>query len=99
VLATVVAAVKLLAQMNAKSRTEAFETIFALARRNKSASFSPTLIIPSIIAMVAGVALLDRTISSTLRETSKFLGYGIPWLIIVLSKATMGFFSSNAVCT
>ena len=41
-------------------------------------------------AIVAGVAPCARTIASTSRATSKFVGRGSPWLMIVDSRATMG---------
>jgi hypothetical protein len=46
--------------------------------------------VPSIIAIVAGAAPFLRTISSTSLATSRLVGLGSPWLIIVDSRATIG---------
>lgn len=56
-----------------------------------SAAESPIWIIPYIIAIVAGTAPLSLTAFSTARAVSLFMGYCIPWVIIVDSKATIGF--------
>ena len=41
--------------------------------------------------MVAGIAPLDFIVSSNFVAVWWFAGYSIPWVIIVLSKATIGF--------
>ena len=61
-----------------------------------SSCVRPTLSLPPIIAVVAGIAPLARTISSTLAANSIFCGYGIPWLRIVLSSPTTGLPAANA---
>ncbi|OMH83115.1 hypothetical protein AX774_g3381, partial [Zancudomyces culisetae] len=84
----------------AKSRVDAF-TAFrpVFANRSKSPRESPTHILPSINATVAGTAWFLRITSSTAIAVSKFCGYGIPWLIIVDSSATTGSLFANASFT
>ncbi len=59
-------------------------------RKLTSSGSSPMCRSPSITAMVAGTAPSARMSSSTARATSTFCGYGIPWVMIVLSSATSG---------
>ena len=44
-----------------------------------------------MIAIVAGTAPFLRITSSTATAVWTFFGYGMPWLMIVLSSATTGF--------
>ncbi len=53
-------------------------------------SSSPTRIRPSRMAIVAGTAPASRTAASDARATSRFCGYGRPWLMSVDSSATTG---------
>jgi len=54
---------------------------------------------PSITAIVAGVAPRARMISSTSRAVSTFCGQGMPWAMMVDSRATIGRPASRAACT
>lgn len=56
-------------------------------------------IFESIIAMVAGSTFWLKIIDSNFCAHSKFWGKGIPWLIIVDSKATTGLLSARAFYT
>ena len=78
VAATVVAALNFLALTVAKSLMEAFKMLVSLAIRSKPSESKPTFITPSIMAIVAGVAPFERTISSTPRATSMLVGRGSP---------------------
>ena len=74
----------------AKSRVDAFITSSRLAIAINCSSVSPICAIPSNSAIVAGMAPFSRTMVSTSRATSKLVGRGKPWLMIVDSKATIG---------
>jgi len=89
---TVVAAQPPAARATARLGREAFLTDpgGAVANASKAASSSPTSSRPSWIATVAGTAPLSRTAASDARATSRFAGYGSPWLISVDSRATTG---------
>ena len=52
-----------------------------------------------ITAMVAGMAPSALIISSRDLATSKFVGFGRPWVMIVDSKATTGWPCLIACCT
>jgi hypothetical protein len=52
-----------------------------------------------MIAIVAGSAPFARTTASTLRAISRFLGYGMPWVMIVDSSATTGRPAARASAT
>ena len=54
---------------------------------------------PSIMAMVAGIAPDSRTSLSTALAVSIFIGYSIPWVIIVDSSPTIAFLSFNPYST
>ena len=62
----------------------------AVASASSDAASSPTRIRPSRIATVAGTAPASRTAASDASATSRFCGYGSPWLISVDSSATTG---------
>ena len=51
------------------------------------------------MATVAGTAPALRTAASTALTVSKFCGYGMPWLMIVLSSATTGAPHASALAT
>ena len=59
----------------------------------------PTQHTPSSTAMVAGVAPLARTMPSTSVAICTFCGYGMPWLMMVLSSATTGRPAASASAT
>ena len=99
VAATVVAAWRPCAARIGRSRTEALLTSEELAISTNSASDSPTQTSPLMSAIVAGTAPCSRTQSSICRATSKFVGRGRPWLMMVDSRATTPILSSNAFCT
>ncbi len=90
VAATVVAADKPLASAIAKSLVEALITSSRLAIAINCSSVKPICATPSISAIVAGIAPLSRTIDSTSLATSRFVGRGKPWLMMVDSNATTG---------
>lgn len=48
------------------------------------------------MAIVAGTALCYLMTSSTLSAVCRFIGYSIPWVIIVDSNATTGCLLANA---
>ena len=62
----------------------------AVASASRPASSRPTSSRPSRIATVAGTAPDSRTAASDAVATSRFCGYGRPWLISVDSSATTG---------
>src|SRR5262245_62782570 len=62
----------------------------AFASASRSASARPIRIRPAWIATVAGVASPATTAASAAQATSRFWGYGRPWLISVDSRATTG---------
>ena len=45
---------------------------------------------PSRTAIAAGTAPASRTIASTASAVSRFCGHGMPWLTMVVSRATTG---------
>ena len=71
----------------------------AVASASSAASSSPTRSRPSWIATVAGTRPASRTAASDARATSRFAGYGRPWLISVDSSATTGRPSASASAT
>ncbi len=71
----------------------------AVASSSSAASSSPTRIRPPRIAIVAGVAPAATTAASEAHATSRFCGYGNPWLISVDSRATTGRRSRSAAAT
>lgn len=99
--ATVVDAQPPAAMTGPRSRRDAFVTPSApiLPKRSMSAGLRPTEITPSMMAIVAGVAPLRRTTSSTAVATATLRGYGMPCEMIVDSKATTGFPISIALRT
>ena len=99
VVATVVAPVNFLDMMKGKSLLDALTTFLFVAKNSISSLVKPTFKTPSNIAIVAGTAPFSLIISSTLLAISTFCGYGIPWDIIVDSKATTGFPSFTAAST
>ena len=66
------------------------EPACAVASAWSAASSRPTRSRPSWIATVAGIAPASRTAASDAVATSRFCGYGRPWLISVDSRATTG---------
>ncbi|KAI0307991.1 hypothetical protein B0F90DRAFT_100877 [Multifurca ochricompacta] len=69
------------------------------ARYSSCVDSSPILTLPWIMPMVAGIAPPERTCRSTDLAVSKLMGYGIPWVTIVVSRATKGRFSTRACWT
>ena len=61
-----------------------------MASHSSSVSERPAQITPPITAMVAGTAPPARTWLSSERAVSRFSGYGIPCVMMVLSSATTG---------
>ena len=98
VAATVVDAVWLNARIYYKSYADAFKA-WDLDNYSISLGFKPIIYFPFITAIVAGVTLKDRAISSNFNCVSKFVGYGKPCVIMVLSKARIGKFCDNAYKT
>ena len=96
VVATVVAPVSFPATTIGRSLRLTLSTPFASHMRTSSSSVRPAFSRPSMTAMVAGTAPSARMIFSTSRAKSRFCGYGMPWLRIVLSSATTGFPSATA---
>ena len=68
-------------------------------KTSMSARDSPTLSLPSMMAMVAGTAPCWRTSSSTRSAVATFCGYGMPWAMMVDSSATRGLPWLTACCT
>ena len=99
VAATVVAALFPVAAIIAKSRVDALTMSSRFAIATSCSSVNPTNTFPSRIAMVAGMAPCERTISSTSRATCKLDGRGNPWLMMVDSKATIGLCAASAAAT
>ena len=60
------------------------------ASSSRSSADRPTVGRPWSTAIVAGTAPPSRTMPSTVRAISTFCGYGMPWLMMVLSSATTG---------
>ena len=71
----------------------------AFASASRSSWPSPRSSRPAWIAIVAGVAPASTTAASAARATSRFWGYGSPWLISVDSRATTGRRSRRAAAT
>jgi hypothetical protein len=72
----------------------------AVASASSAAGSRPTSSCPSRIATVAGTAPgVSRTADSDALATSRFCGYGSPWLISVDSSATTGRRSASAPAT
>lgn len=69
------------------------------ARYSNWALSSPILTLPPIRPIVAGIAPTERTFRSTDLAVSKLTGYGMPWVTIVVSKATKGWCSTRACST
>ena len=100
VAATVVAPSSFLAIIAGISRLEAFViAVPFFPKYSISSLVKPAFNRPPIIAMVAGTAPFFLTSSSTISAVSTFFGYGIPWEMMVLSKATTGLFSKSAFLT
>jgi len=74
VAATVVAPSSPRATAIARSRRLTLRTPFWVASRSSSPSVSPTLIFPSMMAIVAGTAPLSRTTCSRTCAVSRFCG-------------------------
>ena len=70
------------------SRTLTLTTSSRLATWSRAASSRPIRTRPSRMAMVAGTAPRERTMSSTSVATRRFSGRGRPWLMMVDSRAT-----------
>jgi hypothetical protein len=84
VAATVVAPGARVAITNARSRREHFCALWpSLPSVSSSAAVRPTRIMPSRMAIVAGVAPLSRTTCSTSRAVATLAGYGIPCEMMV----------------
>jgi len=99
---TVVAAQPPAASATARLGRAAFRTdpSGAVARASRDAASSPTNTRPSRTATVAGTAPgVSRTAASDAVATSRFSGYGNPWLISVDSSATTGRRSASAAAT
>ena len=58
----------------ARSLLETFLTLLFIAKNSISSLLRPTFKRPLIIAIVAGIALLERTVSSTISAVSIFFG-------------------------
>ena len=72
----------------------------AVANASSDSASSPTSSRPSRIATVAGTApSVSRTAASDASATSRFCGYGKPWLMSVDSSATTGRPSARAEAT
>ena len=72
----------------------------AVASASSASASSPTSSRPSRIATVAGTApSVSRTAASDASATSRFCGYGNPWLMSVDSSATTGRPSARAEAT
>ena len=90
VAATVVAPVQPCASATARSARESLRTSVAAASASSSAGSRPMWMRPSRMAMVAGVAPAARTSASTARAVSRLAGKGMPWVMMVDSRATRG---------
>ncbi len=100
VAATVVAPSAPRATSMGRSRRLALATFVpALPRYSICSSVRPAQSLPPMTAMVAGSAPFSRAVRSQRSAVSTFCGYGMPWLIIVLSSAITGRPSSSAFCT
>ena len=72
----------------ATSRTLTLTTSSRLATWSRASSSRPIRTRPSRMAIVAGTAPRERTMSSTSVATRRFSGRGSPWLMMVDSRAT-----------
>ena len=54
---------------------------------------------PSAMAMTAGVAPISRMSASTARAVSRLAGNGMPWVMMVDSRATIGRPMARAAAT
>ena len=70
------------------SRTLTLTTSSRLATWSSASSSRPMRTRPSRMAIVAGTAPRERTMSSTSVATRRFSGRGSPWLMMVDSRAT-----------
>ena len=69
------------------------------ASRSSSCGASPILTRPSMRPMVAGILPDVLTFRSTDLAVSRLTGYGMPWVMMVDSKATTGFRAFSASAT
>ena len=100
VAATVVAPSWPEATSRAMSRRLALVTAWpALPRYSSCSGSSPTHSFPPRMAQVAGTAPFSRMMASQVLAVSTFWGYGMPWEMMVLSRATTGLFSARAAAT
>ena len=76
-----------------------FLTFLSVAINSICFLSNPILIIPSIKAIVAGVAFFSLIVFSSSSAICTLNGYASPCAIIVDSRATIGFFSSIAFWT
>ncbi len=90
VAATVVAPCAPRATTSGRSRTLTFATSAWLASSSRSSPDRPMRGRPCRTAIVAGTAPCSRMMPSTSTAIATFCGYGMPWLMIVLSRATTG---------
>ncbi|KAH3661787.1 hypothetical protein OGAPHI_005965 [Ogataea philodendri] len=88
--AIVVPPVSFLAITNGMSRRETLYLSPGTDIDSRSATESPTFGTPSTNPTVAGTAPFSRISCSTDWAISMLAGYGRPWVMIVLSKATTG---------
>ncbi len=83
----------------ATSRTLTLTTSSRLATWSSASSSRPIRTRPSRMAIVAGTAPRDRTMSSTSVATRRFSGRGSPWLMMVDSRATTAVPAASASAT
>ena len=62
-------------------------------------TLSPILTLPPIMPIVARITPVGCTCRSTDFAVSKLTGYGMPWVMIVVSNATKGWWSTRACLT
>ena len=97
---TVVAPSSWRAMTSGRSRRDTLRTACpARASASSCAGVRPTCGTPRSTAMVAGTAPWARTTASTCRAVSRFCGKGMPWLMIVLSRATTALPAASAAAT
>ena len=99
VAATVVAPVHPALSATARSARESLRTSGAAASASRRSGSRPTWMRPSITAMVAGTAPAARMSASTARAVSTFVGRGMPWVMMVDSRATSGRRAAKASAT
>ena len=97
--ATVVAPWPPRATTYGRSRMLTLSTSPLLASSSRSSSPRPIRGRPCSTAIVAGTTPASRMMPSTSRAISTLRGYGMPWLMIVLSSATTGAPSRSASAT